>query len=419
MKVYKFGGASVKDANGVRNLIYTLQKVGYEDTLIVISAMGKMTNAFEDIVNSYIKQTHLTGKVNFVKEYHNNILNELFSDNSHPIFNEIETIWAELSNFFINNNNQDYNYIYDQVVSIAEKTSTTIISAFLNENKISNKWLDAKEYIKTDNTYREAIVDWETTEKNITELINEKKLLVTQGFIASDNNNNTTTLGREGSDYSAAIFAYCLSAESMTIFKDVAGVLNADPKLYTETSLLEEISYREAIEMAFFGASVIHPKTLQPIQEKSISLYVKSFINPLEKGTIIKKGIDLKPITSCYIVKDEQILISISTRDFSFVMEDNLSEIFDIIHRYKLQVNLIQNTAISFTVCMEDKFNNFKLFLNKIKLKYKVNYSQNLTLLTVRHFDTKTVEKIKRENKVLLLQTSRETAQFVVETIKK
>jgi len=420
MKIYKFGGASVKDANGVKNLSKVLCKIGANNTVLIVSAMGKMTNAFENIVDSYFNDKKTLSKnLEIVKEYHSNILNELFKDKTNPIFSQIDLVWMNLSNFIIKNNITDYNFVYDQIVSVAEILSTKIISTFLISESIDNKWIDAKSFIKTNNCYREGKVDWSKTEDNIKILVDTSQLHITQGFIASDKNGNTTTLGREGSDYTAAIFAYCLNAESVTVFKDVAGVLNADPRVYKDTVLLSRISYREAIEMAFYGASVIHPKTLQPLQKKEIPLYVKSFIKPLKKGTVIKKGIDLEPKTPCYIVKDKQILVSISTRDFSFMMENNISEIFDLLHRFRLRVNLIQNTAISFSVCLEDKYNNFTNFLSELKVKYKGLFNENVTLLTIRHFDTKAIASVKLNNEVLLQQTSRETVQFVVKTIKK
>jgi len=420
MKVYKFGGASIKDANGVRNIKNVLNELQANNVLVVISAMGKMTNAFEGIVDAYFNDKDiLSSKLDVVKEYHNSILKQLFDDEKYSIFNDVNLLWINLSGFLIKNNRIDYSYAYDQIVSVAEQVSTKIISAYLNNNDIKNTWINAKDYIKTDNTYREGKVDWKATEENIKKLANYQEIIITQGFIASDMNNNAITLGREGSDYSAAIFAYCLNASSVTVFKDVAGVLNADPRLYDDTKLLTKISYREAIEMAFYGASVIHPKTLQPLQQKEIPLYVKSFINPLEKGTTIGKGIDLEPKTPCYIVKDNQILISISTRDFSFMMENNISEIFEMLHRFKLKVNLIQNTAISFSVCLEDKYRTFDEFLHVLKINYKGLYNEDTTLFTIRHFDTKVVEKINKENEILLQQTSRETVQFVVKTIKK
>ncbi len=418
MKIFKFGGASVKDANGVKNLATVLQKTGEKNLLIVVSAMGKMTNAFEKIVQSYLNNDNsLEQKINFVKDFHQHILTELFKP-SHLIFKEINTIWMQLSHFLIQNKKKDIHFVYDQIVSLAEIISTKIISAYLEQINIKNKWIDAREFIKTNNSYREANINWSITEKNIKQLYNKSGIFITQGFIASDKEGNTTTLGREGSDYSAGIFAYCLNAESLTVFKDVAGILNADPRVFNETLLLEKISYREAIEMAFYGASVIHPKTLQPLQQKEIPLFVKSFIHPLKKGTIIGKSIDLQPRIPCFIVKNNQILISIATRDFSFMMEDNISEIFNLLHQNKLSVNLIQNTAISFSVCLEDKFNNFNHFLTQLKLKYKGLYNKEVTLLTIRHFNQKTIAKIKKKNEILLQQTTRETVQFVVKTIK-
>ncbi len=419
MEVYKFGGASVKDADGVRNILEVLNKIKVYDGVIVVSAMGKMTNAFEGIVTSYINdEDDLSVKIDKVITFHNKVLTKLFKNKQNPIFVDVDKIWIHLSSFLIQNDNKEFNYVYDQIVSLAEIISTKIISAFLIDNGIDNNWIDSRKLIKTDSFFRSGNVNWDSTKYNIKKLKSDK-LLITQGFIGSDENGETTTLGREGSDYSAAIFAYCLNASSVTIFKDVVGVLNADPRIYEDTKLLNKISYREAIEMAFYGASVIHPKTLQPLQKKEIPLYVKSFINPLEKGTVIGKGIDLEPKTPCYIIKDDQILISISTRDFSFMMEKNISEIFDMLHRFKLRVNLIQNTAISFSVCLDDKYQNFDKFLSLLKLNYKGLYNKDVSLLTIRHFDTKAVEKVKDENEILLQQTSRETVQFVVKTIKK
>jgi len=379
-----------------------------------------MTNAFEKIVTAYFNNIDVVStKIKFVKEYHDQILNELFIDKKHQIYTDINLIFIELSGFLIKNNKKEYNFVYDQVVSVAEQLSTKIISAYLNDNLVNNNWLDARKYVKTDANYREAKVNWNVTAENIAKLKNDKNLIITQGFIASDNNNNSTTLGREGSDYTAAIFAYCLDAKSLTVFKDVDGVLNADPKVFKNTKLLNQISYREAIEMAFYGASVIHPKTLQPLQNKEIPLFVKSFKKPTNIGTVIGKGVDLKPKTPCFIIKNKQLLLSVSTKDFSFMMENNISEIFELLHRYKLRVNLIQNTAISFSVCLEDKFSKFDSFLEELTLKYKALYNKDVSLLTIRHFDKKSINKTEQENKILLKQTSRETVQFVLKTKKK
>lgn len=415
MKVYKFGGASVKDADGVRNLLKILQKIGYYKTLIVISAMGKMTNAFEKIVDSYFykKEDSLLYLEN-AKSFHKNIIDELFTDSNHQIFTDLDLIFTELQKFIDENTSTDFNFIYDQIVSKAELISTKICSHFLQENGIDNKWLDVRNCIQTNSDYRRAKVDWEVTCELINKNVNDQKLFVTQGFIASDKENNTTTLGREGSDYTAGIFAYCLNAKEVVIFKDVDGVLNADPRNFEDTILINQISYKEAIEMAFYGASVIHPKTLQPLQRKEIPLFVKSFKNPKNKGTIVSKGVDLEPKTPCFIVKNNQILLSLSAKDFSFIMEDDISEIFDFFHQYKMKVNLIQNSAISFSVCIEDNFNNFEKLFQKLKLNYICLYNKDVSLFTIRHFTKESIQKIEKGREILVKQLSRETVQIVV-----
>lgn len=418
MKVYKFGGTSVKDADGVRNLKKVLQDIGYEQSVLVISAMGKMTNAFEKLVEAYLNEDKESNdqkeSLDVIVDFHTNIMNDLFESTSYSIFKEIEDLFAELHVFLSENNSSDYNYIYDQVVGFAELLSTKICSAYLNENGIDNTWLDVRKIIKTDDYFRQSNVDWTITENLVKEKINILGLTVTQGFIAGDNYGKTTTLGREGSDYSAAIIAYCLDAESVTVFKDVSGVLNADPREFENTVLLDQISYKEAVEMAFFGASVIHPKTIQPLQKKNIPLKVKSFIEPLAKGTKVSKGLDIDPQIPCFIVKKNQILLSISDKDFHFIMEDDISEIFDYLHQFKMRVNLIQNSAISFTVCIEDKFNNFGNLIHDLSVNYKVLYNKGLILYTIRHFTNESVGKIEAEKEVLIKQLNRETAQIVV-----
>ena len=259
------------------------------------------------------------------------------------------------------------------------------------------------------------MVDWKETETLISTSINQNILNITQGFLGSDPNYFTTTLGREGSDYTAAIFAYCLNAESVTIWKDVPGVLNADPRYFEDTTLLNQISYREAIELAFYGASVIHPKTLQPLQNKEIPLYVKSFINPLLAGTSVSKGADLEPATSCFIVKKEQKLISLSSKDFSFIMEDNISEIFGHLSQFKIKVSLIQNTAISFTICVEDKFEKTAELTAILNEKFNVEVTENVSLYTIRHFSNQAIAKVEAGKKVLVKQLATETVQIVTE----
>lgn len=414
MKIYKFGGASVKDAEGVENVVRVLRNEGFKNTLIVISAMGKMTNAFEKIINSYHhKSNDLQQHVQLVKDYHSSIMNALFENKSTPIFNEVEALFEELNTFLTNNKSFDYNFIYDQIVGFGELLSTKIVSAYLNEIGIVNQWIDVREYLKTDDSYRDAYVNWELTSKNISSL-NPNKLYITQGFLGEDPQGNTTTLGREGSDYTAAIFAHCLNARSLTIWKDVDGVLNADPRYFENAQLLHQISYSEAIEMAFYGASVIHPKTLKPLENKIIPLYVRSFYNLELNGTTVGKGIDLIPEVPCFILKENQILVSISALDFSFMVEYNLSDIFSILHDNKLKVNLIQNSAISFSVCIEDKFNNFQHFLTTLKSKYKVSFTENVSLFTIRHATEKAIVDIEQKGEVLLKQATKGTVQLVM-----
>lgn len=414
MRIFKFGGASVKDADGVKNVFDVLQKVGHEDVLIVISAMGKTTNALEIVIKNYFeKSNEFHASLQEVRKYHNQILLDLFDDEEHDVFFAVNSHFADLEYFLRSNKSPNYNFVYDQVISFGEIVSTTIVSYYFNENGLKNNWIDVRNFIKTDATYRDANVDWEQTQKLISKGIKKKALNITQGFLGSDENNFTTTLGREGSDYTAAIFAYCLSAESVTIWKDVPGVMNADPRYFENAILLNQISYREAIELAFYGASVIHPKTLQPLQKKEIPLFVKSFINPLLPGTSVSKGADLEPKASCFIVKKNQLLISLSSIDFSFIMEENISEIFALLHKFKIKVSLIQNTAISFSICIEDKFGNFNELKTILSKKFKVSYNENVSLYTIRHFSKEAAEMVEKDKTVLVKQISRETMQIV------
>lgn len=414
MRVFKFGGASVKDAAGIKNVYDVLQQVGYEDVLVIVSAMGKTTNALEEVIKNYFdKSSELNSSVQEVKKYHNQILLDLFEDGTNEVFAAVNAQFNDLEYFLAHNKSPNYNFVYDQIVSYGELISTTILSHFMTFKGIQTQWLDVRNFVKTDSTYRDAEVDWELTQKNISNNIKRKILNITQGFLGSDENNFTTTLGREGSDYTAAIFAYCLNAESVTIWKDVPGVMNADPRYFENASLLNQISYREAIELAFYGASVIHPKTLQPLQKKEIPLYVKSFINPLLPGTRVAKGPDLEPYLPCFIVKRNQLLISLSSIDFSFIMEENISEIFGLFHQFKLKVNLIQNSAISFSVCVEDKFGNFNELNAILSKKFKVDFTENVTLYTIRHFNENAAQTVEENKTVLLKQVSRETMQIV------
>lgn len=416
MQVFKFGGASVKDANGVKNLARVLQKTGAKHTLVVISAMGKCTNALELVVENYFEnKPELQSSLQDVKKYHNQILLDLFDNEDHLVFKKVTALFNELSAFLKVNKSPNYNFVYDQIVGYGELVSTTIISEYLNTIGLKNTWTDARELIKTDNYYRQAHVDWNTTQKQIALKLNHQTLTVTQGFLGSDAHNFTTTLGREGSDYTAAIFAYCLNAKSVTIWKDVPGVLNADPRYFDHPQLLENISYTEAIELAFYGASVIHPKTLQPLQRKEIPLYVKSFLKPNEPGTHIGKDRKLNPEVPCFIVKKNQILISVSSLDFSFIVEDNISEIFSLLHQHKMKVGLIQNSAISFSVCFENIYAKLAPLLQQLKSKFKVTCHENVSLYTIRHYNQKAINQIETGKTVLLKQLTQETIQIVTQ----
>ncbi len=415
MRVFKFGGASVKDANGIKNLVRVLEETGHQNTFLVVSAMGKMTNAMEVVVKAYFDdRIGLKSTLEEVVLYHQNILEELFKDKNHPVYQKVNLLFEEVNGFLAWNKSPNYSFVYDQVVGYGELLSTTIVSMYLNEVGIKNYWIDIRDFIKTDDNYRDGRVNWEKTQQSIEEGVEKNKLYITQGFLASDDNNFTTTLGREGSDYTAAILAYCLNANSVTIWKDVPGVLNADPRYFEETKLLNQISYREAIELAFYGASVIHPKTLQPLQRKEIPLHVKSFNNPKDAGTTVGKGVGIEPEIPCFIVKKNQVLMKLSSLDFSFIVEDSIGDLFKLLHDYKMKVDLIQNSAISFSVCVDNKFNRLNDLLDQLSGRFKVVCHEDVSLYTIRHFNTESIESLQNGREVLLEQRGKETLQLVV-----
>ncbi len=414
MQIFKFGGASVKDAAGVRNVAKILESVGYSNTLIVISAMGKTTNALEAVVQAYFKDKEaLTARIDEVKAFHYHIIRELFKDENHPVYWKVDGLFAELVSFLERNKSPKHSFVYDQVICFGELISTTIISLYLNDNGIKNTWTDVRNLIKTDSNYRDAAIDWEETQRNIRSGINKQLLNITQGFLGSDANFFTTTLGREGSDYTAAIFAYCLDAESVTIWKDVPGVLNADPRYFEHTELLHKIPYQEAIELAFYGASVIHPKTLQPLQQKEIPLYVRSFVDPTAKGSAVCKVADLEPKVPCFILKRDQTLISLSSLDFSFIMEEHISYIFKALHQAKMKVSVIQNSAISFSVCVDNKFDTLAELLGQLEGKFNVSVAEGVTLYTIRHATPEAIASVEEGKEVLLKQVMGATVQIV------
>lgn len=424
MKVFKFGGASVKDALSVKNVATILTKYSGEELLVVISAMGKTTNALEKVVNAfYYSKGNAHQSLKEVYSYHTNIMDLLFENKQHAVYNQVEQLFGKVSDMLNSKPENSYGFYYDQIVSAGELMSTKIISAYLNETGIANIWFDVRTVIKTSNTYREGKVDWAKSDalakEKILPLVSHKNtIVITQGFIGSTDENFTTTLGREGSDYSAAIFAHLLGAEEMYIWKDVPGVLNADPKFYSEAQKLDQISYRDAIELAYYGATVIHPKTIKPLENKNIPLYVKSFLKPEASGTVIRTGVQTKPLIPSFIFKNNQVLISISAKDFSFIAEDNLSTIFALFASSGVKINLMQNSAISFSVCVD--MDEFKIspLTEALKKDFKVLYNTDVMLCTIRHYYQNTIDALTAGKEILLEQRSRNTAQFVIRDLK-
>lgn len=410
MKVFKFGGASVKDAESVKNVALVLENQGFENCLLVVSAMGKTTNALEKVVEKYFSQENYQLEIEAVKTAHLEIAKGLFKED-HSVFAEIALFFDDIDSFLRRNKSPNYNFVYDQVVSCGEMISSKILSAYLNEINYPNQWLDARDFIKTDNTYREGAVNWEDTEANIS-VLGKDISYVTQGFIGSDENNFTVTIGREGSDYSAAIFAYCLDAESMTIWKDVPGVMTGDPRKFEKVALLSNISYEEAIEMAYYGASVIHPKTLQPLKQKHIPFFVKSFVEPSKPGTKVSVT-DQNQHEESYILKENQILLRIATRDFSFIAEEHLSLIFNALAKNKIKISLMQNSAISLALCVEDKYGNIDTLNSELSENFNTEMIKNVSLFTVRNGNIKDLERFYKGKKVLLEQISKQTIQMV------
>lgn len=410
MKVFKFGGASVKDAESVKNVASVLASQGFEQCLLVVSAMGKTTNALEKVVELYYKKENYQAEIQNIKQNHIEIANGLFAP-THEVFGEISLFFDDIESFLRRNKSPNYNFVYDQVVSCGELISSKILSEYLNDNDFSNQWLDARDFIKTDNTYREGVVDWAATEQNIASL-DATKSFVTQGFIGSDDNNFTVTLGREGSDYTAAIFAYCLNAKHMTIWKDVPGVMTGDPRKFSNVSLLSNISYEEAIEMAYYGASVIHPKTLQPLKQKNIPFFVKSFLEPQKAGTQVGNSDENQQIES-YILKENQVLMRIATRDFSFIAEEHLSLIFSALANAKIKISLMQNSAISLALVLEDKYLKIDDLSQELNKVFNIEVVKNVSLFTVRNANLNEIDKFYEGKKVLLEQISKQTLQMV------
>jgi aspartate kinase len=418
MKVFKFGGASVKDAASVKNVASILKEYKQEKLFIVISAMGKTTNALEEFTNALYNDLAIAEKLLLsIKEYHFNIINQLFDNQNEVVFNDLHNTFVELDWMLDEIPVQAYDHTYDQVVSMGEILSTKILSHYLNHVGINNLWIDVRDFIRTDNNYREAKVDWLATEllfnSNHDNYFNKQNnLCITQGFIGGTSENFTTTLGREGSDYTASIIAYLSNAEQVTIWKDVAGVMNADPKKFEDAVLLPHLTYHDAVELTYYGATVIHPKTIKPIQNKHIPLYVRSFLNYHETGTVINDSPSHNE-QACFIHKPDQLLLSLSGKDFSFIVEDNISNIFAVLASFRIKVNLMQNSALSFSVCI-DNTSKRNAIIEQFSKDFYVRYNEGIELFTVRHYNSEATDRLMKDKEIILEQRSRNTLQLVV-----
>ena len=412
--IYKFGGSSLKNAANIKLVTKIISENKEDDMVIVFSAMGKVTNMLEEVVNSYFnKQKKVRNLLKKVRDFHVSLANQLFNKND-KVFDEINNLIVEIEWVIDDDPTDNYSYYYDQIVAIGELLSTKIMSAFLHKNDIINHWTDIRDIVRTDDSYRNAKIHWNDTMRFACKNF-KSGIVVTQGFIGSTSENNTTTLGREGSDFTAAILAYCLNAKKVIIWKDVPGLMNADPAIFDQTQLFTHISYDEAIELAFFGAKVIHPKTIQPLKKKLIPLQIKSFYNSNEKGTIISKISNQNVDVESYIVKENQILISISARDLTFVVENHISQIFSILSKNLVEVNLMQNSAVSFSVCVDnDKFKIPKT-INELKSFFRVVYNDNLILYTIKNYNKRSLEKLINKNNIILQQKSRTTVQLIAQ----
>lgn len=419
--VEKFGGASVNSAISIKNVISILQ-LDEKARVVVVSAMGKTTNSLEKIVDLWYRFTRLNQEeFDFIKAYHISIVKELFENTSalDIALSMVEDIFSDLKQNLLSLNPKDYDFLYDSIVSYGEKISTAILSLYMTSLDINHRLIAAQEVIKTDNSYRGAQVDWKKTEKEVKEKLNnlflETDLVLTQGFIGSTREGYTTTLGREGSDYSAAILAYCFEAKSLTIWKDVDGLMSADPKRMPDAKKLEQVPYREAIELSYYGASVIHPKTIKPLENKAIPLYVKSFLNPEKEGTVITHAEEVKPLVPNYIFKDKQTLLSVSAKDFSFIVEENVANIFSQLSSFGVKVNLIQNSALTFSVCFDQNDYVLPRLIEALQQNYNVKYNNDLQLITIRHYTQETIENLNKKGRILIEQKNRVTLQCLIE----
>ena len=420
MLVFKFGGASVKDADAIRNVASILSLYPGKKLTVVVSAMGKSTNKLEEIVDALESKNYklFVGLVDELESFHMDIMAALFPERHFKIYQTIEELFETLRTRFEAVFSDNKSFEYDQIVSLGEVLSSQIVSAFLIEQDFSLQWMDARKLIRTDHTYQEGKVDWKKTEQLVQERMlpafSEADILLTQGFMGHTSEGFTTTLGREGSDYTAGILAFCGKAESVTIWKDVPGMLNADPKYFSNTKKLEAISFKEAIELSYYGASVIHPKTIQPLQNRNIPLFVKSFVDPKAAGTVIQSSSSKDHLIPSYIFKFDQVLFSFTPKDFSFIVEENLSVIFGKLSAMNVKINLMQNSALSFSILTDQKKLKKDELLSLFQEDYEVKYNENLSLVTIRHYDEQTIEQVTVGKEIILQQRTRHTARFVL-----
>lgn len=419
MKVLKFGGASIKDAAAFQNVARIIQRFADERPIIIASASGKTTNALEAVVSAYMLENGKAfEKLQVVKKHHFDILQALFPDSKSTIYNEINDLFVDLEWIIEEEIHDPYDYVYDQVVSAGELLSTKILQAYLQSQEIPAQWLDVRDCILTDNTYRSAQVDWEETAARSQQVIpplREQGPIITQGFIGGTSENFTTTLGREGSDYTAAILAYCMDAQEVSIWKDVPGVLTADPRLFEKAEKLDRISYREAIEMTYYGAKVIHPKTIRPLQNKEIPLLVKSFVDPDGAGTYIGADVLREDYPPVVVIKHQQALLRIASRDFHFIDESRLGHIFEAFARHRLKINMMQNSAISFSVCVNYLPERVLAVRKELEEAYEISLEKGMELMTVRHYNDKMLDFLRYGRKVVLEEKLKETAQFMIQ----
>lgn len=416
MKIFKFGGASVKSADAVRNVAEILLRYESEKLVVVLSAMGKMTNALEELHLARFKHLNFKNELEKIKFFHENICVELFGELGN-IPQAITDVIDQLEDTSHSAPTSSFDFEYDKIIGFGELISTTIVHSYLLKSGLNSSWIDARQIIRTDNRQRDARVDWERSaiaSRQLIDKINENGIVITQGFIGMGTQNNTTSLGREGSDFTAAILAFLLDSESVTIWKDVPGMLNADPKWLSDFVKLDKISFHEAIELAYYGASVIHPKTIKPLQNKNIPLYIKSFIDPDASGSVIQESTEFDHLVPSYIFKANQVLISISTKDFSFVVEDNLKEIFSILSDLGIRIHMMENSAISFSICIDKDEYKQKLLFEALQKAYQIRYNEGLTLITVRHYDENYLQSLVKDKEVILEQRSRHTVRMIV-----